>query len=298
MTTVPQTQQVGEGETRQSRSSRTAPLWRLLSTPAGWFGTFIVVAVVLIALIAPWLPIADPIGLNTGATLQGPNAMHLFGTDELGRDVLSRVVYGSRISLTIAILSIGLACAIGIVLGTSAGMVGGRWEYLIMRLMDALLSFPILILAIAVSVALGHGRMGLIIAIGAVNIPVFTRLTRAQTLQIKEREFVSAAYAIGAGTVHTVRRHIIPNLLNALIVQATTAASFAIIIEAGLSFLGLGIQPPAPSWGIMIADAKTYMSIAPHLMFAPSAALFVTVLGMNLLGDALSDVLDPRMSKE
>ncbi|UCH27895.1 MAG: ABC transporter permease [Trueperaceae bacterium] len=271
-------------------------LGRLLATPAGWIGTVITALVILLAISAPFVAPSEPLKIVPTDLLKPPGSPgHLFGADELGRDVLSRVIYGSRISLVVAGLSIGLAILTGVALGTSAGVAGGWWDYLVMRLMDALLAFPLLVLAIAISVALGRGVFGLVLAIAAVNMPVFTRLTRAQTLQLKERPFITATTAMGASALYKVWRHVIPNLLNALIVQATTATSFAIIIEAGLSFLGLGIQAPAPSWGVMIADAKTYMLVAPHLLFVPSSALFITVLGLNLLGDALSDALDPRM---
>jgi peptide/nickel transport system permease protein len=257
------------------------------------------VLAVSVAIFAPFIAGHDPVqqNLTPQGILQGGSAGHLLGTDELGRDIFSRVVFGSRTSLSVAGTSVALAVALGIILGTSAGLLGRLWDRVIMRLTDALLAFPVLVLAIAISVALGRGLIGLILAVATVNTPIFTRLVRAQTLQIKERQYMIAATAMGASTVHKVVRHVLPNLVNALIVQATVALSFAIIIEAGLSFLGLGVQAPAPDWGTMIATAKTFMAYSPHMMLAPAGAIFITVLGLNLLGDALSDALDPRWDR-
>jgi peptide/nickel transport system permease protein len=252
--------------------------------------------VVAMAVLAPFVAAQDPYhqDLTLSGIAQPPSRAHIFGTDELGRDVYSRVVFGSRISLFVAAASLALAAVVGIVLGTSAGMRGGTWDYIIMRLTDALLAFPVLVLAIAIAAAVGRGVSGLIIAIGAVNVPLFTRLARAQSLQLKSREFVVAATAAGAGAYRTIARHVLPNLMNTMIVQASVSISFAIIIEAALSFLGLGVQAPAPSWGLMIATARLRMASSPHLILAPGAVIVLTVLGLNLLGDAMSDALDPR----
>jgi peptide/nickel transport system permease protein len=270
---------------------------RFLSSPAGWLGGSLTLLVILMAVLAPLIATYDPLeqNLTVDGILQPPNRTHLLGTDELGRDVFSRIVYGSRTSLVVAVSSVGIGVLLGIILGTTAGTGPGWWSFSIMRSIDALLAFPLLVLAIAISVALGRGTNGLILAIAVVNIPVFTRLSRAQTLQIMERQFITANVAMGASTGYIIIRHVVPNLLNAIIVQATLAISFAIIIESGLSFLGLGVQAPAPSWGVMIASGKIYMIKAPHMMLMPAAALFLTVLGLNLMGDALSDALDPRM---
>jgi peptide/nickel transport system permease protein len=254
--------------------------------------------VVAMAILAPFVATQDPYhqDLTVSGIAQPPSRAHIFGTDELGRDVYSRIVFGSRISLFVAASSLALAAVVGIVLGTSAGMQGGTWDYIIMRLTDALLAFPVLVLAIAIAAAVGRGVSGLIIAVGAVNVPLFTRLARAQSLQLKGREFVVAATAVGAGVYRTIARHVLPNLMNTMIVQASVSISFAIIIEAALSFLGLGVQAPAPSWGLMIATARLRMASSPHLILAPGAVIVLTVLGLNLLGDAMSDALDPRSS--
>lgn len=269
---------------------------RLLGGPAGWIGVILTGTVITMALFAPLVAMRDPFQLNLTASgiAQPPSRTHIFGTDELGRDIYSRIVFGSRISLLVASVSLMLAAAVGIVLGTTAGMAGGAWDYVIMRFTDCLLAFPVLILAIAIAAAVGRGLPGLILAITAVNIPVFTRLVRAQSLQLRSREFVVAATAIGAGAYRTIARHVLPNLMNTMIVQASVSVSFAIIIEAGLSFLGLGVQAPQPSWGLMIATARLHLASSPHMMLVPAAVIFLAVLGFNLLGDAVSDALDPR----
>jgi ABC-type dipeptide/oligopeptide/nickel transport system permease subunit len=271
---------------------------RLVGTWAGRVGIAIVGAVVVIAIFAPLLAPYDPVSQDLGGILKGPSARHLLGTDELGRDLLSRIFYGSRISLGIAASSVLVAALTGMLFGTAAASLG-RWaDGIIMRLVDALLAFPVLVLAIAVSIGVGRGALAVIVAIATVNTPVFTRLARAQTLRINERQYMTAATLMGAGTARKVVRHVIPNLVNAFIVQGSVALSFAIIIEAGLSFLGLGVQAPTADWGVMVATAKTYMTIAPHMMLVPAGAIFVTVLGLNVLGDAVSDALDPRSASE
>ncbi len=271
---------------------------RLVGTWAGRVGVAIVGAVVVAAIFAPVISPYDPLTQDLTGILKGPSARHLLGTDELGRDLLSRIFYGSRISLGIAASSVLLASTLGMLLGTAAASLG-RWaDRIIMRLVDALLAFPVLVLAIAVSIGVGRGALAVIVAIATVNTPVFTRLARAQTLRINQRQYMTAATLMGAGTARKVVRHVIPNLVNAFIVQGSVALSFAIIIEAGLSFLGLGVQAPTADWGVMVATAKIYMTLAPHMMLVPAGAIFVTVLGLNLLGDGLSDALDPRSGSE
>jgi ABC-type dipeptide/oligopeptide/nickel transport system permease subunit len=276
-----------------------ARLWRrLTATSSGRVGLAVVGALVIVAIFAPLIAPRDPLEQDLANILKGPSGRHLLGTDELGRDMLSRIFYGSRISLGIATSSVLVAALLGMLFGTAAASLG-RWaDSSIMRLTDALLAFPVLILAITISIGVGRGALASIVAIAAVNTPVFTRLARAQTLRINQRQYMTAATLFGASTVRRVARHVVPNLINAFIVQASVALSFAIIIEAGLSFLGLGIQAPTPDWGVMVATGKTYMTIAPHMMLAPAGAIFITVLALNLLGDAVSDALDPRTSGE
>jgi peptide/nickel transport system permease protein len=281
------------------REIESSMMRRLLATPAGCLGLAITCIVVGAALLAPAIAPADPLAqsLTRQDSLQPPGLAHLLGTDALGRDLLSRIMFGARVSLAIAASSIAIAVVAGVLLGTIAGMLGGWRERAIMRLMDAMLAFPLLVLAIAIAVALGRGAGGSVIAIAVVNLPIFTRLARGQTLRIAQSQFMTAALVLGAGTAWRIRRHVIPNMLSPVIVQATVALSFAVLIESGLSFLGLGVQPPAPSWGLMVAEARNFMILAPHLVFVPSAAIFLTVLGLNLLGDALSDALDPRSER-
>lgn len=288
---------VAETSPNKSQSSWNV-VKKVIKSPGGRIGGIITVIVVLGALFTPILAPHDPLSFQMSGPLEGMSAEHLLGTDQLGRDLLSRILHGSRISLLIGILSVAFAIVVGVTLGAVAGLSRKSVDYAIMRIMDAILAFPLLVLAIAISIALGRGPLGLVLAIGVVNLPVFTRLTRAQILELREREFVLAAVIMGAETWYIVRRHLIPHLLSTLIVHATTALSFAIVMEAGLSFLGMGIQAPNPSWGVMIADSKAYMTFAPRLIFAPAIALFITVLGLNLFGDALTDVLDPAARKE
>jgi ABC-type dipeptide/oligopeptide/nickel transport system permease subunit len=284
------------GETMALSPRRLSLVRRLYATPKGRIGGLLMAVVITVAVCAPLIARYDPLqqDLSAGGILQSVSTKHLLGTDELGRDVFSRIVYGSRISLLVAATSVTLAVLVGTILGTSAGSLGRWWDFAIMRFTDALLAFPVLVLAIAISAAINRGVLGLIVAVAVVNVPIFTRLTRAQTLHISEHQYMLAATAMGCGTIDKVAHHVIPNLVNVLIVQATVALSFAIIIEAGLSFLGLGVQAPAPDWGMMISTAEPFMLTAPHMMMAPAGAIFVTVLSLNLLGDALSDALDPR----
>jgi peptide/nickel transport system permease protein len=269
---------------------------RVLASPGGCIGVAVTATIALAALLAPVIAPADPFAqsLTRSDILQPPSLEHWLGTDALGRDMLSRILYGARVSLAIAGAALGIAVVLGVALGSTAGTLGGFRDRVVMRLMDSLLAFPLLVLAITISVALGRGAIGSVIAIAIVNLPIFTRLARGQALRINQQQYVTAAIVMGAGIAWRIWRHVIPNMLNPIVVQATVALSFAVLIESGLSFLGLGVQPPEPSWGLMVAEARNFMVLAPHLVFVPSAAIFATVLGLNLLGDALSDALDPR----
>lgn len=300
MNTTPELVLPADDGTAGLSIGRSSIVGRLFATPQGCIGGLIIAVIIAAALCAPLIARYDPLQQDLSSTgiLQGVSGHHILGTDDLGRDIFSRILYGGRISLFIAGAAVALAVVLGTALGTIAASAGDWWDVVIMRLMDALLAFPVLVLAIALSLAVGRGMLGLIVAVTVVNIPVFTRLTRAQVLHINTQQYITAATAIGAGAFYKIRHHVIPNLVNALIVQATVALSFAIIIEAGLSFLGLGVQAPDPDWGVMISTAETFMIVAPHMMLAPAGAIFLTVLGLNLLGDALSDALDPRASHE
>jgi peptide/nickel transport system permease protein len=249
---------------------------------------------VLVALAAPLVAPYDPLAQNLGNTLARPDRAHLLGTDNVGRDVLSRVIWGTRVSLLAGLVSVALAMVSGSLLGLFAGYSGGRVDGLVMRLMDAILSFPPLVLALALGAVLGAGLAGVLLALGVVYTPTFARLMRGQVLAITARDFVDAARALGASGWRVAWRHVVPNALNPIIVQASLSVAFAILAEASLSFLGLGIQPPLASWGSMINAGRGYLQQAPWIVFGPGAALFVTVVGLNFVGDAVRDALDPR----
>ena len=256
---------------------------------------FIVFAViVLLALLAPWVSPASPIKTDFTAYLQPPGPRHPMGTDELGRDVLSRIIFGSRASLEAGVFSVVFAIAAGLPLGIVAGFYGGRLGDLLMRLTDAMLSFPQLILALAVAAVLGPGLAKAMIAIAVVLMPVFMRLMRAQMLTEREREYVDAARALGAADRRIIWRHLLPNSLAPIVVQGSLNIAGAIITEATLSFLGLGTQPPTPSWGSMLNAAQQYLTQAPWLSFWPGVAIAITVFAVNVAGDGLREIWDPR----
>jgi peptide/nickel transport system permease protein len=227
-----------------------------------------------------------------------PSRMHPLGTDEFGRDVLSRVVYGARASLQVGLFAILASSVLGTAIGQIAGYRGGRLDEVLMRIMDALLSFPALMLALVINTILGTSLTNAIIAIAIVTLPGFARLARGSTLAARERDFVEAARTLGAGDGRILGRHILPNILAPLIVNASNQVSAAIVTEGSLSFLGLGVQPPTPSWGSMLRSGYGYMDTSPWLALAPGLALMITVLGFNFLGDALQDALDPRLRRQ
>jgi peptide/nickel transport system permease protein len=264
-------------------------------TPSGLVGGALVGAFVLLTLAAPWVAPFDPVATDFANVLSPPSARHPFGTDDIGRDILSRVIYGSRISLEAGLFTVAVALAVGLPLGLAAGFLGGSVDNVIMRAIEVILSFPTLVLALGITAILGPKLIHALFAIGIVFVPHFARLIRAQVLTVKENDYVTAATALGARDVRVVLRHILPNCLAPLFVQSTYSVSFAILTEAALSFLGLGTQPPTPSWGIMLASGRGYLEQAPWLGAFPGVAIFLTVLGFNLLGDGLRDALDPRL---
>jgi peptide/nickel transport system permease protein len=247
------------------------------------------------AALAPVIAPHDPLKQNLDDALARPSVRHPLGTDNVGRDVLSRVIWGTRISLVAGFASVAIALAVGGLLGLAAGYAGGRTDGLVMRLMDAVLSFPPLVLALALGAVLGAGLTGVVIALGVVYTPTFARLMRGQVLSITAREYVDAARALGAPGWRIAWHHVLPNATAPIVIQASLSVAFAILAEASLSFLGLGIQPPAASWGSMINAGRGYLQQAPWIVFGPGAALFVTVVGLNFVGDALRDALDPRL---
>jgi ABC-type dipeptide/oligopeptide/nickel transport system permease subunit len=250
---------------------------------------------VLVALGAPLLAPYDPLAQDLGNTLARPGRAHLLGTDHVGRDVMSRVIWGTRVSLVAGFASVAIATLVGSLLGVLAGYVGGRADGLVMRTMDAVLSFPPLVLALALGAVLGAGLTGVLIALGVVYTPTFARLMRGQVLSITAREYVDSARALGAPGWRIAWRHVLPNAAAPIVVQASLSVAFAVLAEASLSFLGLGIQPPGASWGSMINTGRGYLQQAPWIVFGPGAALFVTVVGLNFVGDAIRDALDPRL---
>ena len=256
----------------------------------------LVLLLFLIALLAPFISPHDPIAVNAdNAYLPPLSPSHLLGTDELGRDLFSRVLWGARVSLPVAFVAVAVGLVTGGVIGLISGYFGGVIDLLLMRLVDALLAFPALILAIAIVAALGPDLRNAMIAIGIVAIPVYARLVRALVLQLKQVEFIAATRSLGATPLRLIVRHMIPNLLNPIIVQVSLSAGFAILAEATLSFLGLGAQVPTPDWGQMINSGATFLANDPWLAIVPGAAISVTVFSFNLLGDSLRDALDPRL---
>ena len=269
--------------------------WRRLRRRRGaMLGLAVVLIFVVLAVFAAWIAPQDPIATNWGAIRKGPSAEHWMGTDEIGRDVLSRVVWGTRASLLAGLASVSIALLLGVPIGLAAGFLGGFIDGLISRITDAFLACPFLILAIALAAFLGPSLTNAMIAIGVSATPIFVRLTRAQVINIKVEDYVEAARAVGNPPLRIALRHILPNILAPLIVQATLAIAAAVIAEASLSFLGLGQQPPAPSWGSMLNVAKNYVDNAPWMAVWPGLSIFLLVLSFNLLGDGLRDALDPR----
>jgi peptide/nickel transport system permease protein len=269
--------------------------WRKLRrNRVGMFGLLVVLGFVLMALMAPWLATHDPIAASWSAIRKAPTAEFWFGTDELGRDVFSRVVWGTRASLLAGVVSVAIALITGVAIGMAAGFFGGWVDMLISRITDAFLACPFLIMAIALAAFLGPSLSNAMIAIGVSAAPIFVRLTRAQVINIKVEDYIEAARAVGCSPLRIALFHILPNITAPVIVQSTLTIASAIIAEASLSFLGLGQQPPEPSWGSMLNTAKNFMDNAPWMAVWPGLAIFLLVLAFNLLGDGLRDALDPR----
>ena len=283
------------GSGRAGQITRLQLAWRRAARrPPALIGAAVVLLYLLLALGAPWIAPDDPLRTDWSQTRKAPSAAHLFGTDDLGRDVLSRVVYGTRISMQAGVFAILLAMAIGVPAGLVAGFYRGAFDQLIMRLTDAWLSFPFLILAIGLVTILGPSLTNATVAIGVGATPTYIRLTRGLVLSTREEEFVQGARALGAGDLRVMGRHILPNITSSLLVQATVSIPAAIIAEAILSFLGLGVQPPSPSWGTMLNAAQQFLETAPWMAWWPGLAIFSLTLAFNLAGDGLRDWLDPK----
>jgi peptide/nickel transport system permease protein len=273
---------------------RRSALAKLLRNRSALIGGAIVLVFVLMALLAPLLPLADPLKSNFLAIRKPPSELYWFGTDELGRDQVSRLFYGAQTSLLAGIVSVLIALAIGIPFGLLSGWYGGWIDIAISRVTEAMLACPFLILAIAFAAILGPSLTNAMIAIGLSAVPIFIRLVRGQVMSVKAEDFVEGARAVGARDLRIMFVHVLPNTMSPIVVQSTLFMAQAIILEASLSFLGLGQQPPSPSWGQMLNVAKNFMEQAPWMSVAPGIAIFLAVLGFNLLGDGLRDALDPK----
>ena len=270
-------------------------LLRLRRNKMAMAGAGIVAVLLLTALTAGVLAPHNPLAGNIVNRLQPPSHAYWLGTDSQGRDILSRIIFGTRISLEIGVISVGLALVIGTLLGTASGFYGGWLDLVLMRVMDIMLAFPSVLLAIAITAMLGPSLKNAMIAVGIVYIPSYARIVRSTVLSVKETEYVEAARVIGCSTPRIVFRHVLPNCLAPLIVQTTMSIGTAILDAAGLSFLGLGAQPPTPEWGAMLSEGRSALQEAPWVMVFPGLAIMLVVLGFNLLGDGLRDALDPRL---
>jgi peptide/nickel transport system permease protein len=276
------------GERRRVRASR------LLRHRGAAAGLAVILLLVVLALLAPWIAPYDPGAQELDAGLSAPSAAHWLGQDKLGRDLLSRLLHGARISLAVGLGTVSISLILGLSAGSLAGYLGGRVDHLFMRLADVLLAFPGILLAIGITAVLGPSLRNVVIALSALGWVGYARLARAQVLQVREMEFVEAARAVGTPPPRLLLSHILPNALSPLLVEATFGIARAIVAEAGLSFLGLGVQPPAPSWGAMISEGRHFLFVAPHLTTVPGVAIMVTVMAFNFVGDGLRDAMDVR----
>jgi peptide/nickel transport system permease protein len=278
----------------KSRGLLAGALLQLVQNPVGIVGLLLVLVFIFVAIAAPILASFDPVE-QPAKRLQPPSREYLFGTDEFGRDIFSRIVYGARVSLQVGIISVSIAVATGATLGIISGYYVGLFDSLMMRLVDIMFAFPTVIFVVALAAVMGPSTTSAMIAIGIVSSPAFVRIARGPTLSVAQKEYVEGARAIGAGEWRIMFHYVLPNIAAPLIVQTTLSFSTAILVEAALSFLGLGTQPPNPSWGTMLGEGRRYMELAPWVAIYPGLAIALTVLGLNLLGDALRDALDPRL---
>jgi peptide/nickel transport system permease protein len=286
---------VVSGSARESRSLWSDARARLLRNPVAMAGGAVAILLILVAVAAPYVAPYDPIHQDLANSLAAPSMKHLAGTDVHGRDIFSRIIHGTRISLRIGFLGMLLGCVVGVILGLVAGYYGGWADTIIMRLMDVQLAFPGLLVAICIIAIIGPGLENVILAVGIFSVPLFARVTRGQILSLKEQDFIVAARMMGAQDGRIMLNHLLPNAVAPLLVLCTLRIATAILTAASLSFLGLGAQPPIPEWGAMLSDGRAYLAIAPHVATTPGLAILVTVLSFNLLGDGLRDALDPRL---
>lgn len=287
---------LGDATRRTRLTGARGFMSRLLKTRMTLAAIIVIALVVIAAVFAPIIAPFSPRQTDFNAALSGPSRTHYLGTDNLGRDTFSRVVFGARVSLQVGVIAVGISLLIGTTLGLTAGYLKNSIvDTIIMRVMDALLAFPTLVLALAITAALGPSLTNVMIAVGIVGIPNYARLVRGQVLSVSEREYIEAARTIGVPDVRIVWRHILPNVSAPLIVQASIGVAFAILAEASLSFLGLGVQPPNPSWGAMLSVGKDWLQYTPWLAIGPGVAIFILVLAFNFLGDGVRDALDPHL---
>lgn len=279
----------------EPRSPWKMMIQRFKKNKRAMIGLYITSLFVIVAIFAPWISPYNPFEYNMKALLQAPSLSHPFGTDQFGRDVLSRIIHGSRISLMIGIVGVGISIIVGVTLGTIAGYFGGILDSIIMRIMDILLAFPGFLLALAIISILGPSMVNVMIAIGIFSIPTFARIMRSSVISIKYKEFIEATKSLGGSHLFIIIKHVIPNCIAPIIVLSTMRIATAILTAAGLSFLGLGAQPPSPEWGAMLNEGREYIRAASHLSTIPGLMIMLVVLGFNMLGDGLRDALDPQM---
>ncbi|MCI8980789.1 MAG: ABC transporter permease [Hungatella sp.] len=258
-------------------------------------GLIVMAAECLLALLSPWIIPYDYTAMDMANCLKGPTAAHLFGCDDMGRDIFSRVLYGGRFSISIGIIAVSISTVFGIMIGSVAGYFGGQVDNVIMRFLDIIQAIPGMLLMIVISAVLGPGFINTVIALSVGSIPGMARMLRAQMMKERDNEYIEAAQSINCGRVRIIVNHLIPNCISPLIVQATMGVAQTITMAAGLSFIGLGVQPPTPEWGAMLSGSRQFMRQAPHLVIFPGLAIAVTVLALNLLGDGLRDALDPKL---
>ena len=297
MTTRSSSDRSSDPDARLGRRPVVDFLRRFLRHRLAVLGAAIILTLVIVAAFGRALAPYDPLGMDFGAVFAPPGPEHLFGTDEFGRDIFSRILYGARISLQVAFIAVGISGTLGVLLGLLAGFLGGWLDELVMRFMDVLFAFPAVLLAITIMAILGRGVGNAMIAIAIVYVPIFARVTRGAVIGVRGREFVTAARALGKRPMGVMLRHVLPNALGPIIVQTSLSLAFAILAEAALSFFGLGTQPPEPSWGRMLAEGRGFLRQAPWMGIFPGLAIMVSVMGFNFLGDGLRDLLDPRSTR-
>jgi peptide/nickel transport system permease protein len=281
-------------ETGRTRSQRSLAWRRFKRYRPGLAGLGFVILLVILAVFAPWIAPYDPNAVDTSLRGAAPSAAHWLGNDDIGRDILSRIIYGTRVALIVGIGATSIAVTIGVLVGATAGYFGGKVDFICSRLIDTLMAFPLLALLLTLATVFGPSLRNVVVVIGCIVWASYARVVRAEVLSLRERDYVLAARAIGTPDRQIITRHLIPNALGPVIILASLAVGGIIILEAALSFLGLGVQPPTPSWGGMLADARPFITTYPHMPIFPGLMIFLTVIAFNLLGDGLRDALDPR----